>query len=105
MVWTRSRFRTPHGCDRDPLGCSVGQGQTHNGSGGGVILGGVPRHHLNFFGIRRAPLSYLTIAGEGEAEIEVSRSRFRCLLVRVEDEMSARGVIEQARREHWNARH
>jgi uncharacterized YigZ family protein len=50
-------------------------------------------------------LSYLTIASEGEAEIEVDRSRFRCLLVRVEDEMSARGVIEAARREHWNARH
>lgn len=50
-------------------------------------------------------MSYLTIAGEAEAEIEVSRSRFRCHLARVEDEMSARSVIEQARREHWNARH
>lgn len=50
-------------------------------------------------------MSYLTIAAEGEAEIEVSKSRFRCLLVRVEDEMSARGVIEQARKAHWNARH
>jgi len=50
-------------------------------------------------------LGYRTIAAESEAEIEVSRSRFRCLLVRVEDEMSARGVVEQARREHWNARH
>lgn len=50
-------------------------------------------------------MSYLSIVAEGEAEIEVSRSRFRCLLVRVEDEMSARGVVEQARREHWNARH
>ncbi len=50
-------------------------------------------------------MSYLTIAAEGQAEIEVLRSRFRCLLVRVEDEMSARGVIEQARKEHWDARH
>lgn len=50
-------------------------------------------------------MSYLTIASEGEAEIEVSNSKFRCLLVRVEDEMSARGVIEQARRANWNARH
>lgn len=50
-------------------------------------------------------MNYNTIASDGEAEIEVSRSRFRCLLVRVEDEMSARGVIEQARKEHWNARH
>ncbi|RZI84607.1 MAG: YigZ family protein [Microbacterium sp.] len=50
-------------------------------------------------------MSYLTIARDGEAEIEVSRSRFRCSLIRVEDEFSARSVIEQARREHWNARH
>lgn len=50
-------------------------------------------------------MSYLTIADEAVAEIEVSRSRFRCALVRIEDEISARGVIEQARREHWNARH
>lgn len=53
----------------------------------------------------RQPMSYLTIASEGTAEIKVSDSRFRCLLVRVDDEMSARGVIEQARREHWNAKH
>lgn len=50
-------------------------------------------------------MSYLTIAGDGAAEIEVSRSRFRCALVRVDDEMSARSVVEQARKEHWNARH
>jgi uncharacterized YigZ family protein len=50
-------------------------------------------------------LSYLTIAADGAAEIEVSRSRCRCALVRVEDEISARGVIEQARKEHWDARH
>jgi len=50
-------------------------------------------------------LSYITIASDGEAEIEVSRSRFVCVLVRVDDEMSARSVIEQARKEHWNARH
>jgi uncharacterized YigZ family protein len=50
-------------------------------------------------------VSYLTIAGDGEAEIEVSRSRFRCRLARVEEEVGARSVIEQARKEHWNARH
>jgi uncharacterized YigZ family protein len=50
-------------------------------------------------------MAYLTIAGQGTAEIVVSRSRFRCNLVRVEDEMSARGVIEQARKVHWDARH
>jgi uncharacterized YigZ family protein len=51
------------------------------------------------------PMAYLTIAGPGSAEIEVSRSRFLCNLERVEDEMSARSVVEQARKEHWNARH
>jgi uncharacterized YigZ family protein len=50
-------------------------------------------------------MAYLTIAGPGSAEIEVSRSRFLCNLERVEDEMSARSVVEQARKEHWNARH
>jgi uncharacterized YigZ family protein len=50
-------------------------------------------------------MAYLTIAGQGSAEIVVSRSRFLCTLERVEDEISARGVIEQARREHWDARH
>jgi len=50
-------------------------------------------------------MAYLTIAGHAQAEIEVSRSRFLCTLERVEDEFSARSVIEQARREHWAARH
>ncbi|MBO9523066.1 MAG: YigZ family protein [Nocardioidaceae bacterium] len=50
-------------------------------------------------------MGYRTIASHGEAEIEVSRSRFRCELVRVEDELTARGVIDGIRREHWNARH
>jgi uncharacterized YigZ family protein len=48
---------------------------------------------------------YRTIASHGEAEIEVSRSRFRCELVRVEDETTARGVIDGIRREHWGAKH
>jgi uncharacterized YigZ family protein len=50
-------------------------------------------------------MAYLTIAGQASAEIVVSRSRFLCDVVRVEDEISARGVIEQARKEHWDARH
>ncbi|MET3961116.1 putative YigZ family protein [Marmoricola sp. OAE513] len=50
-------------------------------------------------------MSYLTIARDARAEIEVSRSRFLCALVRVEDELSARSVVEQARKEHWDARH
>jgi uncharacterized YigZ family protein len=50
-------------------------------------------------------MAYLTIAGQASAELVVSRSRFLCVLERVEDESSARSVVEQARREHWNARH
>ena len=50
-------------------------------------------------------MAYLTIAGHASAEIVVSRSRFLCNLERVDDESSARSVVEQARREHWDARH
>src|SRR5690242_17539668 len=50
-------------------------------------------------------MAYRTISGHASAEIVVERSRFLCDVVRVEDEMSARGVIEQARRDHWDARH
>ncbi|HET6165728.1 MAG TPA: YigZ family protein [Marmoricola sp.] len=50
-------------------------------------------------------MAYLTIAGHASGEIVVSRSRFLCTLERVDDELSARSVIEQERREHWNARH
>lgn len=49
--------------------------------------------------------SYLTIAGDGGAEIEVKRSRFLCTLVRVEDEAGARAVVERLRKQHWDARH
>lgn len=49
--------------------------------------------------------SYLTIARDGEAEIEVKRSRFLCTLVRVEEEAAARAVVERMRRQHWDARH
>lgn len=48
---------------------------------------------------------YLTIARDGEAEIEVKRSRFLCTLVRVEDEPAARAVVERLRRQHGDARH
>ncbi len=71
-----------------------------------MILGGVPRHHsIPAARVRGQGISYHTIAADGAAEIEISHSRFRCALVRVDDELSARGVIEQARKEHWNARH
>ncbi|MCB0908108.1 MAG: YigZ family protein [Nocardioidaceae bacterium] len=49
--------------------------------------------------------SYLTLARDGDAEIEVKRSRFRCTLARVEVEADARAVVERLRREHWDARH
>lgn len=52
-----------------------------------------------------AETSYLTIARDGEAEIEVKRSRFLCTLARVESEDDARAVVERMRREHWDARH
>lgn len=49
--------------------------------------------------------SYLTLARDAEAEIEVKRSRFLATLVRVEDEPAARAVVERLRRDHWDARH
>ncbi|MDN5895961.1 MAG: YigZ family protein [Nocardioides sp.] len=49
--------------------------------------------------------SYLTIARDGSAEIEVKRSRFLCTLRRVESEADARTVVDRLRREHWDARH
>ncbi len=49
--------------------------------------------------------SYLTIARDGTAEIEESRSRFRCTLARVSDEEGARAVVDQVRRLHWDAQH
>jgi uncharacterized YigZ family protein len=50
-------------------------------------------------------VTYLTLARDAEAEIEVKRSRFRCTLERVESEEAARAVVERLRREHWDARH
>lgn len=52
-----------------------------------------------------ADTSYLTIARDGEVEIEVKRSRFLCTLVRVETEEETRAVVERLRRDHWDARH
>ncbi|MBG6213836.1 MAG: YigZ family protein [Cryobacterium sp.] len=40
-----------------------------------------------------------------DAEIEVKRSRFLCRLVRTATEDAARAVIDDARKDHWNARH
>ena len=49
--------------------------------------------------------SYLTVGRDGTAEIEVEKSRFLCTVARVPDEVEARGVIDQVRKRHWNARH
>jgi uncharacterized YigZ family protein len=48
---------------------------------------------------------YRTIAADGEAEIEVKRSRFLCTLERVDGETAARAVVDRLRRQHWDARH
>jgi uncharacterized YigZ family protein len=49
--------------------------------------------------------SYLTVARDAEAELEVRRSRFLCTLRRVDDEAAARALVEGLRKEHWDARH
>lgn len=51
------------------------------------------------------PTTYATIARDGEATIEVKRSTFLCTLRRVEDEAAARALVEQMRKDHWDARH
>ena len=50
-------------------------------------------------------VSYLTLARDAEAEIEVKRSRFLCTVRRVEDEAAARAVVDGLRRQHADARH
>lgn len=49
--------------------------------------------------------SYLVIARDGAAQIEVKRSKFLCTLQRVSTEDAARAVVERLRKEHWDARH
>ena len=49
--------------------------------------------------------SYLTIARDATAEVEVPRSRFLCTLRRVATEDAARALVAALRREHWDARH
>jgi uncharacterized YigZ family protein len=49
--------------------------------------------------------SYLTVARDAEAELEVKRSRFLCTISRVETEGTARAVVERLRKQHWDARH
>ncbi len=49
--------------------------------------------------------SYLTVARDVEAEIEVKRSRFLCTLAGADDEAAARAVVERLRKQHWDAGH
>lgn len=49
--------------------------------------------------------TYLTIARDGTAEIEVRHSRFLCTMQRVEAEEDARALVARLRKEHWDARH
>ncbi|WP_420113370.1 IMPACT family protein [Pseudactinotalea sp.] len=51
------------------------------------------------------PDSYRTIDAAAEAELEIKRSRFRCVLAPVADEEAAREAVALARRQHWDARH
>jgi uncharacterized YigZ family protein len=48
---------------------------------------------------------YRTVARSAVAETEVKRSRFLCRVERVASEEAARAVVDQARKEHWDARH
>ena len=50
-------------------------------------------------------MSYLTVARDAEAEIEVKRSRFLCTIARVDTEDAARAAVERLRKQHWDARH
>ncbi|WP_157544957.1 IMPACT family protein [Nocardioides halotolerans] len=49
--------------------------------------------------------SYLTVARDAEASVEVKRSRFLCTVRRVDDEAGARALVDRLRRAHWDARH
>ncbi|HEX6517456.1 MAG TPA: YigZ family protein [Nocardioidaceae bacterium] len=49
--------------------------------------------------------TYLTVASDGTAEIEVRRSRFIANVARVATEEEARAVVDRVRRQHWDARH
>ena len=56
-------------------------------------------------GLSRVVTTYLTVARDGTAEIEVKRSRFLCTIARVTEEADARAVVDRLRKEHWGARH
>jgi putative IMPACT (imprinted ancient) family translation regulator len=49
--------------------------------------------------------SYLTVARDAEAELEVKRSRFLGTPGRFEAVATARALVDVLRKEHWDARH
>lgn len=48
---------------------------------------------------------YRTVKGYGQAEIEISKSRFIAYVTQVESEEAAADFIEQIKKKHWNATH
>ncbi|AYW45382.1 YigZ family protein [Tetragenococcus koreensis] len=49
--------------------------------------------------------TYRTIQKDGQAELEIKKSRFICSLKRVYTEKEARNFIQQLKKEHWKANH
>lgn len=57
--------------------------------------------------MRRLPVidNYLTIKEDGQAELEIKKSRFICSLKRIESEEEAKEFIQMIKKEHWKANH
>lgn len=49
--------------------------------------------------------TYRTIQKDGQAELEIKKSRFICHLKRVYTEAEAKAFIQQIKKEHWKANH
>lgn len=49
--------------------------------------------------------TYLTIKEDGQAELEIKKSRFICSLKRIESEEEAKEFIQMIKKEHWKANH
>ncbi|MCD5002758.1 YigZ family protein [Enterococcus saccharolyticus] len=49
--------------------------------------------------------TYLTIKNDGQAEMEIKKSRFICSLKRINSEDEAKEFIQDLKKEHWKANH
>ncbi|MGX7197179.1 YigZ family protein [Enterococcus olivae] len=49
--------------------------------------------------------TYLTIKEDGQAEIEIKKSRFICFFKRITSEEEAKAFIQVIKKEHWKANH